>query len=109
MKKLLIRYPIHLSGLLWIAAAFNPICQAHGQSVEMTPSIRTDVRNLLSIINKDSNLYLIYQQYRENRDGLQKAAERISLQDAIQRGLATSPELTQTVARIQESEWNGVA
>ncbi len=109
VKKLRILYPIHLYGLLWIAAAFNPICPAHGQSVETTPSIPTDMRNLLSIINKDSNLYLIYQQYRENRDGLQKAAERVSLQEAIQRGLATSPELTQTVAKIQESEWNGVA
>ncbi|MEB3195396.1 MAG: TolC family protein [Cyanobacteriota bacterium] len=75
----------------------------------MTPSVPTDIRDLLSIINKDSNLYLIYQQYRENRDGLQKAAERISLEEAIRKGVATSPELAQTVAKIQESEWNGVA
>lgn len=109
VKRLLNRYPIHLSGLLWTAVAFNPTCQAHGQSVKMAPAVPTDMRNLLSIINKDSNLYLIYQQYRENRDGLQKAAERISLQEAIQRGLARSPELAQTVAKIQESEWSGVA
>lgn len=67
------------------------------------------MRNLLSTIRKDSHLYLIYEQYRENRDGLQKAAERINLPDALTRGLATSPELAATVADIQASEWNGVA
>ncbi|MEB3300564.1 MAG: TolC family protein [Cyanobacteriota bacterium] len=109
IRKLVIQRSAHLFGLFWLAAAFHPISPARSQGWELMPSVPTDVRDLLSIINKDSNLYLIYQQYRENRDGLQKAAERISLKEAIKRGVATSPELAQTVAKIQESEWNSVA
>lgn len=109
IRKLVIQRSAHLFGLFWLAAAFHPISPARSQGWELTPSVPTDVRDLLSIINKDSNLYLIYQQYRENRDGLQRAAERISLKEAIKRGVATSPELAQTVAKIQESEWNSVA
>ncbi len=109
IRKLVIQRSAHLFGLFWLAAAFHPISPARSQGWELMPSVPTDVRDLLSIINKDSNLYLIYQQYRENRDGLQRAAERISLKEAIKRGVATSPELAQTVAKIQESEWNSVA
>ncbi|MFM7640822.1 MAG: TolC family protein [Cyanobium sp.] len=109
IRKLVIQRSAHLFGLFWLAAAFHPISPTYSQGWEPTPSVPMDVRDLLSIINKDSNLYLIYQQYRENRDGLQKAAERISLEEAIKRGVATSPELAQTVAKIQESEWSSVA
>jgi outer membrane protein TolC len=83
--------------------------QAQSQGWERAPALPTDMRDILSTISKDSSLYLIYQTYRENRDGLQKAAERITLAEAIKRGLSTSPELAETVAKIQESEWNGVA
>lgn len=79
------------------------------QAVERTTALPKDMSNILKTISKDSSLYLIYQQYRDNRDGLQKAAERISLPEAISRGLAASPELADTVAKIQESEWSGVA
>ncbi len=82
---------------------------AHSQTWEKAPPLPTDMRNLLSTISKDSRLYFLYEQYRDNRDGLQKAAERISLADALTRGLATSPELAATIADIQASEWNGVA
>ena len=66
---------------------------AHSQTWEKAPPLPTDMRNMLSTISKDSRLYFLYEQYRDNRDGLQKAAERISLADALTRGLATSPEL----------------
>ena len=82
---------------------------AHSQTWEKAPPLPTDMRNMLSTISKDSRLYFLYEQYRDNRDGLQKAAERISLADALTRGLATSPELAATIADIQASEWNGVA
>ena len=96
-------------GLLWLGAGLTSGVPAHSQSWEKAPPLPTDMRNLLSTISQGSNLYLIYEQYRENRDGLQKAAERISLAEAIARGLATSPLLARTVAEIQASEWTGVA
>ena len=96
-------------GLLLLGAGLTTSVPAQSQSWEKAPPLPTDMRNLLSTINKNSNLYLIYEQYRENRDGLQKGAERISLADALARGLATSPELAATVADIQASQWNGVA
>jgi len=96
-------------GLLCLGTGLTPSALAQSQTWEKAPALPTDMRNLLSTIRKDSHLYLIYEQYRENRDGLQKAAERINLPDALTRGLATSPELAATVADIQASEWNGVA
>ena len=93
--------------------AFSPRLEAQAQiqaqGWERAPALPTDMRGVLSTISKDSNLYLIYQNYRENRDGLQKAAERISLDEAIRRGVSTSPELAETVAKIQESEFGAVA
>lgn len=96
-------------GLLVLGSGLTTLGPAQGQTWEKAPPLPTDMRNLLSTIRQDSNLYLIYQQYRENRDGLQKAAERISLAEALSRGLATSPLLAATVAEIQASEWTGVA
>lgn len=96
-------------GLLLLGAGLTPRALAQSPTWEKAPALPTDMRNLLSTIRKDSHLYLLYEQYRENRDGLQKAAERINLADALTRGLATSPELAATVADIQSSEWNGVA
>lgn len=89
--------------------AFTPKVAAQAQGWRGSPALPTDMRDILSTISKDSNLYLIYQNYRENRDGLQRSAERINLDEAIKRGLSTSPELAETVAKIQESEWSGVA
>ncbi|MEB3324564.1 MAG: TolC family protein [Cyanobacteriota bacterium] len=91
--------------------AFSPKFEAQAQSQgwESAPVLPGDMRKILSSISKDSNLYLIYQSYRDNRDGLQKAAERITLEEAIKRGVSTSPELAETVAKIQESEFSGVA
>lgn len=67
------------------------------------------MRNTLATISKDSSLYQLYQQYRSNRDGLQKAAQRISLNQAIAMGLANNPTLAATIAEIQASQWSGVA
>lgn len=89
--------------------ALSPMPQARAQGWQRAPAVPTDMRDILSTISKDSNLYLIYQQYRDNRDGLQKAAIRISLAEAITRGLATSPLLAETVAKIQQSQWGSVA
>ena len=79
------------------------------QGWQQAPAVPTDMRDTLATISKDSKLFQIYQLYRENRDGLQKSAERISLAEAIQRGLATSPILAATVSEIQASEWNSIA
>jgi outer membrane protein TolC len=98
---------LHIVLILLMACCPRQTAQAQGW--ESPPSLPTDMRDILSTIRKDSNLYLIYLQYRDNRDGLQKAAERISLSQAIARGVATNPLLTQTVAKIQASEWGGVA
>lgn len=73
------------------------------------PPLPTDMRDTLATISKDSSLYQLYQQYRSNRDGLQKAAQRISLDQAIAMGLANNPTLAATIAEIQASQWSGVA
>ena len=94
--------------MLLIGSLSSPI-HVRSQAWDKVPALPTDMSDILSSISKDSNLYSVYQQYRQNRDGLQKAAERITLSDAIARGVATSPELALTVAQIQESEWGAVA
>ena len=108
-RKLAQQHGARALGLLVLATGLTTRAPAQIQAWEKAPPLPTDMRNLLSTISPDSNLYRIYEQYRENRDGLQKAAERISLADALARGLATSPELAATVAEIQASEWDGVA
>lgn len=97
-----------LLGLILLTAV-NPLQEARAEGWVKATTLPTDMRGILSRISKESNLYLIYENYRENRDGLQKAAERITLETAIMRGLNTSPELAKTVAEIQESEWRAVA
>lgn len=92
-----------------LLVVLSPTLEVRAQGWEKAPALPTDMRDILSTINQDSNLRLIYQKYRENRDGLQRNAERITLEDAIKRGLSTSPILAKTVAEIQESQWNGVA
>ena len=79
------------------------------QEWQQAPSLPTDMRDTLATISKDSNLYQLYQQYRANRDGLQKAAQRISLDQAIAMGLANNPTLAATIAEIQASQWSGIA
>ena len=73
------------------------------------PALPTDMRDTLSTIDKESNLYLLYQQYRDNRDGLQKAAQRINLDEALALGINGNPTLAATVAEIQASQWTRVA
>lgn len=107
-RKLAKQHAVQALGLLVLGTGLTTGATAQIQTWEKAPPLPTDMRNLLSTISTDSNLYRIYEQYRENRDGLQKAAERISLADALARGLTTSPELAATVAEIQASEWNGV-
>ncbi len=91
-------------GLPWC----SPAARAE-QGWKKAPPLPTDMRDTLSTINKDSNLYLLYQQYRDNRDGLQKAARRISLDEALAMGIAGNPTLAATVAEIQASQWSRVA
>ena len=79
------------------------------QEWQQAPSLPTDMRDTLATISKESNLYQLYQQYRANRDGLQKAAQRISLDQAITMGLANNPTLAATIAEIQASQWSGIA
>ena len=86
------------SGLIGaaVAMAIATPRAVRAQGWQQAPAVPTDMRNTLATISKDSKLFQIYQLYRENRDGLQKSAERISLAEAIQRGLATSPILAAT-------------
>jgi outer membrane protein TolC len=79
------------------------------QEWQQAPPLPTDMRDTLATISTDSNLYQLYQQYRANRDGLQKAAQRISLDQAIAMGLANNPTLAATIAEIQASQWSGIA
>ncbi len=79
------------------------------QGWQQAPPLPTDMRDTLATISKESNLYQLYQQYRTNRDGLQKAAQRISLDQAIAMGLANNPTLAATIAEIQASQWSGIA
>ena len=69
----------------------------------------TDMRDLLSSISEDSNLYRIYKLYRQNRDGLQKGAMRLSLDQAIAMGISTSPILAGSIDEIQASQWSKLA
>lgn len=79
------------------------------QEWQQAPPLPTDMRDTLATISKESNLYRLYQQYRSNRDGLQKAAQRISLDQAIAMGLANNPTLAASIAEIQASQWSGIA
>ena len=83
------------------------VCRADGW--QKAPPVPTDMRDLLSTISGDSNLYRVYRLYRENRDGLQKAAIRISLDQAITMGITNSPLLAGTIDEIQASQWSKVA
>ncbi len=86
---------------------------AHGgakaEGWQKAPPLPTDMRDLLSSISENSNLYKIYRLYRENRDGLQKAASRITLDQAIAMGVSTSPLLAGNVDEIQASQWSRIA
>jgi outer membrane protein TolC len=86
-----------------------PSLPLRGKALLPETMSQEEVRLILATISKSSNLHLIYQDYLENRDGLQKTAERISLAQALARGVAASPLLASTVADIQASEWGGVA
>jgi outer membrane protein TolC len=83
--------------------------KSQAQEWQQAPPLPTDMRDTLATISTDSNLYQLYQQYRANRDGLQKAAQRISLDQAIAMGLANNPTLAATIAEIQASQWSGIA
>ena len=76
---------------------------------QKAPPLPTDMQDLLSAISEDSNLYRLYRLYRENRDGLQKGAIRVSLDQAIAMGISTSPLLAGNVDEIQASQWSKIA
>ena len=97
-----------ISCLLSMMTFINP-GGAKPEGWQKAPPLPTDMRNILSTISADSDLYRLYKDYRENRDGLQKAAIRISLDEAIAMGIATNPILTSTIAEIQASAWSRVA
>lgn len=82
---------------------------AQQQGWKQAPPLPTDMRDTLSTIDPNSNLYLLYQQYRDNRDGLQKAAQRINLAEALAMGINGNPTLAASVAEIQSSQWTRVA
>ena len=82
---------------------------AKAEGWQKAPPLPTDMRDLLSSISEDSNLYRLYRLYRENRDGLQKAATRISLDQAIAMGITSSPLLAANVDEIQASQWSRIA
>ena len=95
--------------LLGMLVALAPPLAVRAQEWKQTPALPTDMRETLRVISANSKLLKIYQLYRENRDGLQKGAERISLDEAITRGLATSPTLAEKVAVIEASQWDSTA
>jgi len=86
---------------------------AHGgakaEGWQKAPPLPTNVGDLLSSISEDSNLYRLFKLYRENRDGLQKAATRITLDQAIAMGVSTSPLLAGNIDEIQASQWSRIA
>jgi len=97
-----------LSCLVALMATLDPgVAKAEGW--RKAPPLPTDMRDMLSSVSEDSHLSKLYKLYRENRDGLQKGAIRISLDEAIARGISTSPLLASNVAEIQASQWSKVA
>jgi outer membrane protein TolC len=86
---------------------------AHGgakaEGWQKAPPLPANVGDLLSSISEESNLYRLFQLYRENRDGLQKAATRITLDQAIAMGVSTSPLLAGNIDEIQASQWSRIA
>lgn len=103
-------WPIALLGLgLALPLPLQAQVKHQVQGWQQAPPLPTDMRDTLASISTDSNLYQLYQQYRANRDGLQKAAQRINLDQAIAMGLANNPTLAATIAEIQASQWSGVA
>jgi outer membrane protein TolC len=99
---------LSLLGLMLLTVSPTPL-PSHSQSVHATVPSAEDLRLILSKMDKTSDLHLIYQDYRANRDGLQKGAERISLAEALAQGVSSSPLLASVVADLQASEWTGVA
>ena len=82
---------------------------ARAEGWQKAPPLPTNVGDLLSSISEDSNLYRLFKLYRENRDGLQKAATRITLDQAIAMGVSTSPLLAGNIDEIQASQWSRIA
>jgi len=86
---------------------------AHGgakaEGWQKAPPLPANMGDLLSSISEDSNLYRLFKLYRENRDGLQKAATRITLDQAIAMGVSTSPLLAGNIDEIQASQWSRIA
>lgn len=94
-----------------LVALMAPLGQglAKAEGWQKAPPVPTDMRDLLSAISEDSNLYRVYRLYRENRDGLQKGAMRISLDQAIAMGISTSPLLAGNGDEIEASQWSKIA
>jgi outer membrane protein TolC len=105
------RFSSRVSSFTSLVALLAAISQggAKAEGWQKAPSLPTDMRDLLSSISEDSNLYRLYKLYRENRDGLQKGATRLSLEQAIAIGISTSPLLAGNVDEIQASQWSKIA
>jgi outer membrane protein TolC len=104
-----LRYRAATIGCLITLLALELQGLARAEGWKAAPPLPMDTRDILSTINKDSNLYLLYQQYRDNRDGLQKGARRINLEEAISLGITGNPTLISSVAEIQTSQWSRLA
>lgn len=104
----MVRFSSRVGRLTWLVALLAAIGHggAKAEGWQKAPPLPTDMRDVLSSISEDSNLYRLYKLYHENRDGLQKGAIRISLDQAIAMGVSSSPLLAGNIDEIQASQWS---
>ena len=107
MVRFIRRVAKHICAVSLLTAIAHGGAKAEGW--QKAPPLHANVGDLLSSISKESNLYRLFQLYRENRDGLQKAATRITLEQAIAMGVSTSPLLAGNIDEIQASQWSRIA
>jgi outer membrane protein TolC len=107
MVRFIRRVAKHICAVSLLTAIAHGGAKAEGW--QKAPPLPANVGDLLSSISEDSNLYRLFQLYRENRDGLQKAATRITLDQAIAMGVSTSPLLAGNIDEIQASQWSRIA
>ena len=107
MVRFIRRVAKHICAVSLLTAIAHGGAKAEGW--QKAPPLPANVGDLLSSISEESNLYRLFQLYRENRDGLQKAATRITLEQAIAMGVSTSPLLAGNIDEIQASQWSRIA
>jgi len=107
MVRFIRRVAKHICAVSLLTAVAHGGAKAEGW--QKAPPLPANVGDLLSSISEESNLYRLFQLYRENRDGLQKAATRITLEQAIAMGVSTSPLLAGNIDEIQASQWSRIA